>query len=169
VAYRFERSGLVADGYEDVHLVAATARRVVLDAAGLRRTFDVARYPGLVCVDSPLGAVELRPVDRFDVPPAQAAQSEQAAGSKQEVQSERQTGLAPGLLRSPMPGTVVRITVSVGNAVRAEQPLLWLEAMKMQHPVAAKADGIVTELPVTIGQLVEAGAVLAVITERGPA
>jgi propionyl-CoA carboxylase alpha chain len=68
-----------------------------------------------------------------------------------------------------MPGTVVRIDVSAGDVVEAGQPLLWLEAMKMRHPVAARAAGVVAELPVTVGQLVEAGAVLAVIAERRPA
>jgi propionyl-CoA carboxylase alpha chain len=71
-----------------------------------------------------------------------------------------------------MPGTVVRIAVSAGDVVQAGQPLLWLEAMKMQHPVAAQAAGVVAELPVAVGQLVEVGTTLAVITEtteRSPA
>jgi propionyl-CoA carboxylase alpha chain len=45
--------------------------------------------------------------------------------------------------------------------VTAGQPLVWLEAMKMEHTIAAPADGVLTQLPVAIGQQVEVGAVLA--------
>jgi len=45
--------------------------------------------------------------------------------------------------------------------VRAGQPLLWLEAMKMEHTITAPADGVLVELNVTAGQQVEVGAVLA--------
>ena len=46
------------------------------------------------------------------------------------------------------------------------QPLLWLEAMKMEHTIAAPADGVVGELRVEAGQQVEVGAVLAVVGEE---
>jgi propionyl-CoA carboxylase alpha chain len=51
----------------------------------------------------------------------------------------------------------------VGDEVAAGQPLLWLEAMKMEHLIAAPAAGIVAELPVTAGQQVEVGTTLAVV------
>jgi propionyl-CoA carboxylase alpha chain len=44
--------------------------------------------------------------------------------------------------------------------------LLWLEAMKMEHTIAAPADGVVGELKVAAGQQVEVGAVLAVVGEE---
>ena len=56
-----------------------------------------------------------------------------------------------------MPGTVVRIAVEVGAAVAAGQPLLWLEAMKMEHAVRAPVAGVVAELPVAVGQQVAQG------------
>jgi propionyl-CoA carboxylase alpha chain len=142
VAYRFGWDGLTAEGYPDVRLVEATPTRVVLDIGGLRRTFDVARYPGLVCVDSRLGAVQLRPVGRFPDPSTQ---------------------VVPGSLVAPMPGTVTRVAVAVGDRVQQGQPLLWLEAMKMEHAVAAPRDGEVARLPVAAGQQVEVGTVLAVV------
>jgi len=49
--------------------------------------------------------------------------------------------------------------------VSAGQPILWLEAMKMQHRIDAPSDGVVTELPVKPGQQIDVGAVLAVVTE----
>jgi propionyl-CoA carboxylase alpha chain len=74
------------------------------------------------------------------------------------------TAVTPGSLLAPMPGTVVRVDVAEGDPVTAGQPLLVLEAMKMEHPVTAPAGGIVTSLPVAVGRQVEAGAVLAVIS-----
>jgi propionyl-CoA carboxylase alpha chain len=66
-----------------------------------------------------------------------------------------------------MPGTVVRIAdgLTEGTAVAAGQPLLWLEAMKMQHRIAAPATGTLDALHVTPGQQVELGALLAVVSE----
>ncbi|KAA9154827.1 ATP-grasp domain-containing protein [Amycolatopsis acidicola] len=125
----------------DITLVSATPARVVLDVDGVRRNFDVARYPGLVCV----GTVSLTPVPRF-TEPGQA--------------------LAAGSLVAPMPGTVLRIAVEAGASVAAGDPLLWLEAMKMEHKITAPADGVVAELPVSAGQQVEVGAVLAVVTKE---
>jgi propionyl-CoA carboxylase alpha chain len=63
-----------------------------------------------------------------------------------------------------MPGTVVRIAAATGDAVRAGQPILWLEAMKMQHQINAPDDGTVTELRVQEGRQVDVGTVLAVVT-----
>jgi propionyl-CoA carboxylase alpha chain len=47
--------------------------------------------------------------------------------------------------------------------VRAGQPLLYLEAMKMEHAISAPVAGAVAELPVAPGQQVEVGSVLAVV------
>jgi propionyl-CoA carboxylase alpha chain len=139
VDYRLTRDGLVTDGAE---LVEAAAERVVLESDGVRRVFRVAAYPGLVCVDSSLGSVALTPVERFPDPSQQ---------------------LAAGALVAPMPGSVVRVGVAVGDKVTRGQGLMWLEAMKMEHTISAPADGIVTELAVAPGQQVEVGVVLAVV------
>jgi propionyl-CoA carboxylase alpha chain len=142
VAYRLTRDGLVADG--NVAIVDSAPERLVLKVDGVRRSFDVAAYDGLVCVDSSLGSVALTPVARF-VDPAGV--------------------VAAGSLVAPMPGTVIRVGVQVGDVVTQGQPLLWLEAMKMEHAIAAPADGVVGELKVVAGQQVEVGAVLAVVGE----
>jgi propionyl-CoA carboxylase alpha chain len=65
-----------------------------------------------------------------------------------------------------MPGSVVRIAVALGEQVKAGQPILWLEAMKMQHQINAPVDGVIAELPVSTGQQIDVGAVLAVVTEE---
>jgi len=140
--YRIERGGLVVDGREDVRLVSMAPEEVELDIAGVLHRFEVAAYPGLTCVDSVLGPVALEPVARFPDSVGQAA-----AGS----------------LLAPMPGIVARVGVAAGDQVTAGQPLLWLEAMKMEHVVRAPVAGIVTELPASAGQQVEVGTMLAVV------
>jgi len=148
VEYRLARTGLLAEGLDAVGLVDAAAERVVLDVAGVRRSFAVARYgPGgaAVCVDSALGSVALAAVDRFPDPVARTA---------------------PGSLLAPMPGTVVRLDVKEGDTVTAGQPLLWLEAMKMQHRIDAPADGVLTALHVGVGRQVDVGAVLGVVSSE---
>jgi biotin carboxyl carrier protein len=53
--------------------------------------------------------------------------------------------------------------VKVGDAVEAGQTLLVLEAMKMEHPMSAIEDGVVTEVRVAQGDQVESGALLLVV------
>jgi biotin carboxyl carrier protein len=70
-------------------------------------------------------------------------------------------------LRTPIPGRVVSVAVSVGDAVAAGQPLLVVEAMKMQNEVRAVRAGRVARVDVAAGRQVDAGDLLAVI-EPGP-
>ena len=69
-----------------------------------------------------------------------------------------------GRLVAPMPGRVVAVSVAKGQAVRRGDPLMVLEAMKMEHTVAAPADGVVSEVWFAAGDLVEEGAELLVLT-----
>ena len=91
--------------------------------------------------------------------------SDEMAAAAARVPAEQ---LAAGSLVAPMPGSVVRVAVAVGDRVVAGQPVLWLEAMKMQHRVDAPSDGVVTELPVQAGQQIDVGTVLAVVTDAVP-
>jgi acyl-CoA carboxylase subunit alpha len=114
----------------------------VLEVSGARYRFDVARADDVVWVDSPFGHVVLSPVPRL---PAPADVSE------------------PGSLVAPMPGNVVRIGAGRGEPVRAGQPIVVLEAMKMEHQIVAPADGLVAEVRVALGDQVQAGDVLAIV------
>jgi len=57
---------------------------------------------------------------------------------------------------APMPGSVIKVLVAVGDAVKANQPLVIVEAMKMENEVTAPADAVVSEILVTAGQQVGA-------------
>ncbi|MGW0879853.1 ATP-binding protein [Streptomyces sp. NPDC002671] len=139
VRYRHTRQGPAADGVRVVH---ADARLVVLEVDGVQRKFEVARYGDQVYVN----ATALTALPRFPDPAAQ---------------------LVPGSLLAPMPGTVVRVAegLTEGAVVQAGQPLIWLEAMKMQHQISAPAAGTLTSLKVKPGQQVEPGMLLAVVQE----
>ncbi|MFJ2030042.1 acetyl/propionyl/methylcrotonyl-CoA carboxylase subunit alpha [Streptosporangium sp. NPDC087985] len=76
-------------------------------------------------------------------------------------------GAGDGVVRSPMPGTVLVVKVTTGEKVTEGQPLLIVEAMKMEHTVTAPVGGVVTELPVRTGQAVDMDAVLAVVRREG--
>jgi 3-methylcrotonyl-CoA carboxylase alpha subunit len=62
-----------------------------------------------------------------------------------------------GQLTAPMPGRVVKVAVGAGERVSLHQPLLVLEAMKMEHVVEAPHSGIVTEVFVRVGEQLAAG------------
>jgi biotin carboxyl carrier protein len=141
VEYRFTRTGLILAEHDAVQLVAATPDEVVLaDGNGVACSFAVARYGPDVYIDSARGPVHLVALPRFPEP-----------GSAVEK----------GSLVAPMPGNVIRLGAGVGDAVTAGQPLIWLEAMKMEHTITAPTDGVLAELNVNTGQQVEVGAVLA--------
>jgi propionyl-CoA carboxylase alpha chain len=132
--------------------VAVDAERVELSAGGVRHRFDVDVVPlgspgegeqaTEVWVDGTRGGLHLVREPRF--PPPEAT-------------------LAAGSLLAPMPGTVVSVAVASGDHVEAGQPLLVLEAMKMEHVITAGAAGTVAELNVSAGDTVAQGAVLVAV------
>jgi acetyl/propionyl-CoA carboxylase alpha subunit len=121
---------------------AARPDRVDLEIDGIRRVYLVHRVGPGTYVDGSDGSSALTEVPRFGDPEK----------------------LAPaGSLLAPMPGLVRRVLVEVGAVVTAGQPLLVLEAMKMEQTVAAPAAGVVAELRAKAGEQVAAGQVLAVV------
>jgi biotin carboxyl carrier protein len=69
----------------------------------------------------------------------------------------------PRAIVAPMPGRIVKVLVTPGATVRARQPLVVVEAMKMENELRAPRDGVVEEVRVSDGLLVEANAVLLVL------
>jgi biotin carboxyl carrier protein len=76
--------------------------------------------------------------------------------------------LATPLLTAPMPGKVLKIMVREGDLVEAGQPLITMEAMKMETTLAAEGPAQVKAIPVTEGQMVDAGAVLIELSPTKP-
>lgn len=68
-----------------------------------------------------------------------------------------------GLITAPMPGKIVEVKVKVGDAVKKGEPLVIIEAMKMQNELAAAIDGIVKEINVQPGAAVESGQKLVTV------
>jgi acetyl/propionyl-CoA carboxylase alpha subunit len=138
------------DGYDcgEVTVRRISDGEVDLQVDGLRRHYDVNRVADVIYVDSAMGSTVLREEPRFASP-----EELQIAGS----------------LLAPMPGTVVRTEVAVGESVDKGAVILVLEAMKMEHLVRTPSSGVVVELRVVGGQTVDQGAVLAVVEEASQA
>jgi len=116
--------------------------RFVLD--DVQRTCTLVAQHDTHHVHSALGNSELREVPRFP-PPAH-----------EEIR---------GGCLAPMPGKILAVRVEPGQAVNKGDTLVILEAMKMEHEVAAPHDGSVREVRVEAGQQVDAGAVLVILEE----
>ena len=149
VQYRFERGRLVTcsvDGQAlaDPIVYAASATSVDLAIDGVRRRFEVGVGPVSVSVVGPAGAVVFGREPRF-VEPTDVTE--------------------PGSTVATMPGTIVSVSVAVGDTVAPGDVLLVMEAMKMELTVAATSSGVVATVSVAAGEAVEAGAVLVVVEE----
>lgn len=66
-------------------------------------------------------------------------------------------------ITAPIPGLVVKVLVEVGETVEEEQPLILLEAMKMENEIRAVRGGVVKKVAIAAGQRVEQNAVLVVL------
>jgi biotin carboxyl carrier protein len=89
-------------------------------------------------------------------------------GTRRSGRKEEGVGGAGGAQRlvAPMPGKVVRVLVKPGDPVRARQPIVVVEAMKMENELRSGRDGVVTELSVKDGQSVDSGTLIAVISSE---
>jgi propionyl-CoA carboxylase alpha chain len=126
----------------DVRVLDVSTDRVVLEHDGVATAYDVFVVGDRVDVESSAGHVALTRKPRFVDPADQ---------------------VAAGSLLAPMPGAVVAVHASSGDHVAGGQPVLVMEAMKMQHTITAPYDGLVGEVAVQVGDQVAAGAVLAVV------
>jgi len=90
---------------------------------------------------------------------------------KQEAERPAEDDAAPEgpegtkALRAPLQGTVINVSVAVGDAVRAGQALMIMEAMKMEHVIAAEVSGVVRQVTVAVGDTVFEDHPLAFVEE----
>jgi propionyl-CoA carboxylase alpha chain len=147
VSYRTLRDGSfrLDDGVRArIHAWSGDAIDVEID--GRRHRARVTAAGDRIVIQGPRGDLELTLLPRFEVPGME--------------------GPSGGLV-APMPGKVIDLRVQLGDAVRAGDTLVILEAMKMEHPIRAPADGIVMEIRVAVGDQVENGALLLVVEPAG--
>ena len=103
-------------------------------------------------VQAPVAAAPAAPVA------APAAPAEQAAPAAAPV-----SAASGDAMTSPMPGTILRLLVNIGDEVKENQPLMITEAMKMENEVVANHAGKVAGIHVNQGQVVNAGDALITI------
>ncbi len=114
-----------------------------LELDGLTRSWSIERLGERIVVAGSTGATSWRPAPRFDDHDASAV------------------GAGPV---APLPGRVVSVLVAVGDDVVEDQPLVVVEAMKMEHTVRAAVAGTVTDVRHAPGDRVDAGDLLVVVT-----
>lgn len=95
------------------------------------------------------------------VAPAQPAPAAEATPAPTPAPAAGGTGDAMG---APMPGTLLKILVNVGDSVKENQPVMILEAMKMENEIVAPHDGTVTGIHVSQGDIVNPGQPLLTIS-----
>ena len=93
-------------------------------------------------------------------PPPAAAPDVDAAAAEPHGPGTEQSAVT-----APMPGTVIRLLVAPGDAVKARQPLVVLEAMKMETPLSSPYDAVVRAVNVAEGEQVAGGTVLVELEE----
>lgn len=105
-------------------------------------------------------------VDEYEAyAPAPAAAPAPAPAAPAAAPAAASPALAAGeVVKSPMPGNILKINVTVGQKVNEGDALLVLEAMKMENEVAAPRSGTVAQIIVSKGAVVETGAPLVVIS-----
>jgi glutaconyl-CoA/methylmalonyl-CoA decarboxylase subunit gamma len=96
--------------------------------------------------------------------PANQPQPAKAAAPVAPQTPQSDTGSAAGTIRSPMPGTILRVAIAPGDKVKKGDTLLILEAMKMENEILAPDDGSIREVNVAKGASVNAGDLLLTMT-----
>lgn len=94
--------------------------------------------------------------------PAQAAPTQAAQPEAPKAQAPQGSNGAVKVA-SPMPGTILKIIANVGDKVTKGQPIIVLEAMKMENDIVAPEDGTVASINVTNGQSVNSGDIIATL------
>jgi acetyl/propionyl-CoA carboxylase alpha subunit len=129
--------------------------------AGAATTAFLTEYPPLSPPPAALPADVWRGGFRLnlDAPPLRPPPDVDAAAAEHAGGEESST------ITAPMPGTVIKVNVHEGSTVRARDPLVVLEAMKMETPLVSPYDATVTAVHVKEGDRVAGGAVLVELSD----
>ena len=111
-------------------------------------------------IDGKEHKVEIRNLRRGRPSWSHASGDEEGAGAGK---AHHKVSGGEGIIQPPMPGRVVSIKVNVGDQVDLGSPVLVLEAMKMQNEIVSNTKGVVREIRVSEGDLVESGDIMVVI------
>src|SRR5262245_3118895 len=135
----------VFDSTVTAQVLSSTPDVIRIEIDGVQRAFRIAEAGDELYVHSSLGSRVIKRPPRY---PAGQSASEQASAN------------------SPMPGKVLKILVETGRKVSAGDPLIILEAMKMEHTMRAALDGVVEAVLVSDGEVVGPGQLLVQITSN---
>ncbi|MBL1230967.1 acetyl-CoA carboxylase biotin carboxyl carrier protein subunit [Enterococcus sp. BWB1-3] len=122
-----------------------------------------------ISIDGKEYLVEMEEIGGVPQPtaPAQAAPAAPTpaapAPAEEEAPAVQTTQAGADAMPSPMPGTILKILVNVGDTVQENQPLMILEAMKMENEIVAGKAGTVTGIHVSQGDMVNPGESLITI------
>lgn len=97
-------------------------------------------------------------------PAAPAPQAQAAPVQPAPAEPEAPAATPAGAITAPMPGTILKILVNVGDEVKENQPVMILEAMKMENEVVANHAGVVKGIHVNQGEMVNPGEALITIS-----
>jgi acetyl-CoA carboxylase biotin carboxylase subunit len=129
--------------YIDAQVISYDSNAIRLSLEGIQRTFEIVSVNDRYYVHSSLGSQVIERLPRHPI---------------------HQIALEGGFASSPMPGQVLKVLVGVNQQVAAGEPLIILEAMKMEHTMRAAVDGVVEEILVKHGDIVGPGQTLIRIT-----
>jgi biotin carboxyl carrier protein len=120
-----------------------------------------------IAIDGKEYLVEMEEIGGVQQPvqaPVAAAPAAPVAAPAEQAPAAVPVSAASGdAMTAPMPGTILRVLVNIGDEVKENQPLLILEAMKMENEVVANHAGKVAGIHVNQGQVVNAGDALITI------
>jgi biotin carboxyl carrier protein len=164
VTRRGDRFAVVVDGTPwDVEVAVIDAQTLSLIAArgrpdaGVAEKGSTARSYEVTVVRDPLAP------ERLLVSVGSRVLAVTANGRRHQKRRTEEASAGPQRIVSPMPGKIVRVLVQPGDAVSARQPLVVVEAMKMENELRALRDGIVRDVHVKKGASVEAGTPLVLV------
>ncbi len=129
--------------------------------AGRATTAFLVDYPPLSAPPSALACAPWRGAFRLNLPPGPAS----PALDVDTLAHEHGPSTEQSAVTSPMPGTVISVLVAAGDRVEARQPLVVLEAMKMETPLGSPYDAVVRTVHVAEGDRVAGGALLVELEE----